>query len=78
MIDEKELSDFLPGRDVNDFVFTVLDKHSDEVLTWYIEDVLDEINNWFEGWSAFCEDDIFTMLQIDDKGDLVGSPFPFI
>jgi hypothetical protein len=91
MIDEKELSDFLPGRDVNDFVFTVLDKHSDEVLTWYIEDVLDEINkdrsekwvdytkdDWFEGWSAVCEDDIFTMLQIDDKGDLVGSPFPFI
>ena len=91
MIDEKELSDFLPGRDVNDFVFTVLDKHSDEVLTWYIEDVLYEINkdrsekwvdytkdDWFEGWSAFCEDDIFTMLQIDDKGDLVGSPFPFI
>jgi len=29
MIDEKELSDFLPGRDVNDFVFTVLDKHSE-------------------------------------------------
>lgn len=91
MIDEKELSDFLPGRDVNDFVFTVLDKHSDEVLTWYIEDVLDEINkdrtadwidytkdDWFDGWSAFCEDDIFIMLQIEDKGDIVGAPFPFI
>ena len=91
MIDEKELSDFLPGRDVNDFVFTVLDKHSDEVLTWYIEDVLDEINrdrtadwidytkdDWFDGWAEWCEDDDFNIVQIEDKGDLVGSPFPFI
>jgi hypothetical protein len=91
MIDQKELRDFLPGRDVNDFVFTVLDKYSDEILTWCIEDVLDEINkdrpekwddytkdDWFEGWLSFCEDDIFTMIQIDDKGDIVGAPFPFI
>ena len=62
----KYLDDFLPGRNVNDFVFTVLDPISNEELTWYIEDVLDEINrdrsakwtnytkdDWYDGWHSF-------------------------
>jgi hypothetical protein len=48
----KCLDDFLPLRNVNDFVFKVLNKETDEELTWDIEDILDEINRdrsviWF-------------------------------
>lgn len=84
----KCLDDFLPLRNVNDFVFTVLNKETDEELLWYIEDVLDEINrdrsekwvdstkdDWFEGWAEWCEDDIYTILSIEDKEDKVYRPF---
>jgi len=84
----KYLDDFLPGRNVNDFVFTVLDPISNEELTWYIEDVLDEINrdrsadwadytkdDWYDGWNSWCEDDAYVMLSIEDKGDIVHRPF---
>jgi len=84
----KCLDDFLPLRNVNDFIFTVLNKETDEELSWDIQDILDEINrdrsekwvdytkdDWFEGWSAFCEDDIFTILVIYDKEDKVYRPF---
>lgn len=84
----KCLDDFLPLRNVNDFVFTVLNKETDEELLWYIEDVLDEINrdrpekwvdstkdDWFEGWAEWCEDDTYTILSIEDKEDKVYRPF---
>jgi len=84
----KNLEDFLPGRNVNDFVFTVLDKHSKEEFTWDILDVLDEINrdrladwddyskdDWFDGWSNWCEDDDYVILSIEDRGDKVYRPF---
>jgi hypothetical protein len=82
------VKDFLPGRNPNDFVFTVLDPISSEELTWDILDVLDEINrdrsadwvdytkdDWFHGWSAWCENDDYIMLSIEDKGDKVYKPF---
>jgi len=85
-IQEQFRNSYLLGRDVNDFVFTVLDKHSDEVLEWDIQDILDEINrdrpekwvdytkdDWFEGWSAFCEDADYVILSIEDKGDVIYS-----
>lgn len=84
----KYLEDFLPSRPVDDFVFTVFDKHSNEELIWDILDVLDEINrdrtadwidytkdNWFDGWSEWCEDDAYTILLIEDRGDKVYRPF---
>ena len=84
----KCLDDFLPLRNVNDFVFKVLNKETDEELTWDIEDILDEINrdrsviwfvytkdNWFEGWSEWCEDDDYVILSIEDRGDKVYRPF---
>lgn len=84
----KSLDDFLPGRNPNNFVFTVLNLRSGEELTWDIEDVLDEINrdrsskwsnytkdDWFDGWSTWCEDDIYVMLSIEDNGDKVDRPF---
>lgn len=84
----KYLEDFLPGRPVDDFVFTVLDKHSKEEFTWDILDVLDEINrdrladwddytkdDWFDGWSNWCEDDDYVILSIEDRGDKVYRPF---
>ena len=84
----KCLDDFLPLRNVNDFVFTVLNKETDEELLWYIEDILDEINrdrsgiwfvytkdNWFDGWAEWCEDDIYTILIIEDKEDKIYRPF---
>lgn len=83
------LNDFLPGRNVNDFVFTVLDKHSDEILEWEILDVLNEINrdrladwidyskdDWFDGWWNWCEDDDYVILSIEDKGDIIYSLIP--
>ena len=84
----KNLDDFLLGRNVNDFVFTVLDKYSNEKLTWDILDVLDEINrdrsakwteytkdDWFDGWSNWCEDYVYKILSIEDKGDIIHKPF---
>ena len=84
----KYLEDFLPGRNVNDFVFVVLDGYSNEELTWDIEDVLNEINrdrsakwtnytkdDWFDGWDSWCEDDVYVVLSIEDKGDIVYKPF---
>jgi hypothetical protein len=84
----KYVDDFLPGRNVNDFVFVVLDGYSNEELTWGIEDVLNEINrdrsakwtnytkdDWFDGWNSWCEDDVYVMLSIEDKGDIVYKPF---
>ena len=84
----KNLDDFLPGRNVNDFIFTVLDRFSKEELTWDILDVLDEINrdrladwidyskdDWFDGWASWCEDDVYIILSIEDKGDIVHRPF---
>jgi hypothetical protein len=84
----KYIDDFLPGRNVNDFVFVVLDGYSNEELTWDIEDVLNEINrdrsakwtnytkdDWFDGWASWCEDDVYVMLSIEDKGDIVYKPF---
>ena len=84
----KYVDDFLPGRNVNDFVFVVLDGYSNEELTWDIEDVLNEINkdrsakwtnytkdDWFDGWNSWCEDDVYVMLSIEDKGDIVYKPF---
>jgi hypothetical protein len=84
----KYVDDFLPGRNVNDFVFVVLDGYSNEELTWDIEDVLNEINrdrsakwtnytkdDWFDGWASWCEDDVYVMLSIEDKGDIVYKPF---
>jgi hypothetical protein len=84
----KYLEDFLPNRNPNDFVFTVLDLISNEELTWDILDVLDEINrdrsadwtdytkdDWFNGWNSWCEDDDYIMLSIEDKGDIVYKPF---
>lgn len=84
----KCLDDFLPLRNVNDFVFTVLNKETDEELLWYIEDVLDEINrdrsekwidysknDWFEGWAKWCEDDIYTILIIEHEEDKIYRPF---
>jgi hypothetical protein len=84
----KYVDDFLPSRNPNDFVFTVLDLISSEELTWDILDVLDEINrdrsadwvdyskdDWFNGWNSWCEDDDYVMLSIEDKGDIVYKPF---
>jgi hypothetical protein len=84
----KYVDDFLPSRNPNDFVFTVLDSISNEELTWDILDVLDEINrdrsadwvdyskdDWFNGWNSWCEDDDYVMLSIEDKGDIVYKPF---
>jgi hypothetical protein len=84
----KYVDDFLPSRNPNDFVFTVLDLISNEELTWDILDVLDEINrdrsadwvdyskdDWFTGWNSWCEDDDYVMLSIEDKGDIVYKPF---
>lgn len=84
----KCLDDFLPLRNVNDFVFTVLNKETDEELLWYIEDVLDEINrdrsekwidysknDWFDGWAEWCEDDIYTILIIEHGEDKIYRPF---
>jgi hypothetical protein len=84
----KYVDDFLPGRNVNDFVFVVLDGYSNEELTWGIEDVLNEINrdrsakwtnytkvDWFDGWNSWCEDDVYVVLSIEDKGDIVYKPF---
>lgn len=84
----KCLDDFLPLRNVNDFVFTVLNKETDEKLIWYIEDVLDEINrdrsekwidysknDWFDGWAEWCEDDIYTILIIEHGEDKIYRPF---
>jgi len=84
----KYVDDFLPGRNVNDFVFVVLDGYSNEELTWDIEDVLNEINkdrsakwtnytkdDWYDGWSEWCEADDYIMLSIEDKGDIVYKPF---
>lgn len=84
----KNLDDFLPGRNVNDFVFTVLDRFSKEEFTWDILDVLDEINrdrladwvdyskdDWFVGWALWCEDDDYIILSIEDKGDIIHKPF---
>ena len=84
----KYVDDFLPSRNPNDFVFTVLDLISNEELTWDILDVLDEINrdrsadwvdytkdDWFNGWNSWCEDDDYVMLSIEDKGDIVYKPF---
>jgi len=84
----KYVDDFLPSRNPNDFVFTVLDLISNEELTWDILDVLDEINrdrsadwvdytkdDWFSGWNSWCEDDDYVMLSIEDKGDIVYKPF---
>ena len=84
----KYVDDFLPGRNVNDFVFVVLDGYSNEELTWGIEDILNEINrdrsakwtnytkeDWFDGWNSWCEDDVYIMLSIEDKGDIVYKPF---
>jgi hypothetical protein len=84
----KYVDDFLPSRNPNDFVFTVLDLISNEELTWDILDVLDEINrdrsadwvdyskdDWFNGWNSWCEDDDYIMLSIEDKGDIVYKPF---
>jgi hypothetical protein len=84
----KYLEDFLPSRNVNDFVFTVLDTITNEELTWDILDVLDEINrdrsadwtdytkgDWYDGWSEWCEADDYIMLSIEDKGDIVYRPF---
>jgi hypothetical protein len=84
----KYLEDFLPGRNPNDFVFTVLDTITNEELTWDILDVLDEINrdrsadwtdytkdDWYDGWNSWCEDDDYVMLSIEDKGDKVYKPF---
>jgi hypothetical protein len=84
----KYVDDFLPGRNVNDFVFVVLDGYSNEELTWDIEDVLNEINrdrsakwtnytkdDWFDGWASWCEDDVYVMLSIENKGDIVYKPF---
>jgi hypothetical protein len=87
----KYVDDFLPGRNVNDFVFVVFDCYSNEELTWGIEDVLNEINrdrsakwtnytkdDWFDGWASWCEDDVYVMLSIEDKGDIVYKPFESI
>jgi hypothetical protein len=84
----KYLEDFLPSRNPNDFVFTVLDTITNEELTWDILDVLDEINrdrsadwtdytkdDWYDGWSEWCEADDYIMLSIEDKGDIVYRPF---
>jgi hypothetical protein len=84
----KYVDDFLPSRNPNDFVFTVLDLISNEELTWDILDVLDEINrdrsadwtdytkdDWYDGWNSWCEDDDYVMLSIEDKGDIVYKPF---
>jgi hypothetical protein len=84
----KYVDDFLPSRNPNDFVFTVLDLISSEELTWDILDVLDEINrdrsadwvdytkdDWFNGWNSWCEDDDYVILSIEDKGDIVYKPF---
>ena len=84
----KYVDDFLPSRNPNDFVFTVLDLISSEELTWDILDVLDEINrdrsadwvdytkdDWYDGWNSWCEDDDYVMLSIEDKGDIVYKPF---
>jgi hypothetical protein len=84
----KYLEDFLPNRNPNDFVFTVLDPMYNEEITWEILDVLDEINrdrsadwtdytkdDWFDGWASWCEDDVYVMLSIEDKGDKVYKPF---
>jgi hypothetical protein len=84
----KYVDDFLPSRNPNDFVFTVLDSISNEEFTWEILDVLDEINrdrsadwvdyskdDWFNGWNSWCEDDDYVMLSIEDKGDIVYKPF---
>jgi hypothetical protein len=84
----KYLEDFLPGRDVNDFVFTVLDPIYNEEITWEILDVLDEINrdrsadwtdyskdDWFDGWAEWCEGDVYIILSIEDKGDIIHKPF---
>jgi len=84
----KCLDDFLPLRNVNDLTFTVLNKETDEELSWDIQDILDEINrdrsgiwfvytkeNWYEGWREWCEDDIYTILVIYDKEDKVYRPF---
>jgi hypothetical protein len=84
----KYVDDFLPSRNPNDFVFTVLDTITNEELTWDILDVLDEINrdrsadwtdytkdDWYDGWSEWCEDDDYIMLSIEDKGDIVYKPF---
>ena len=84
----KYVDDFLPSRNPNDFVFTVLNLISSEELTWDILDFLDEINrdrsadwtdytkdDWFTGWNSWCEDDDYVMLSIEDKGDIVYKPF---
>ena len=84
----KYVDDFLPSRNPNDFVFTVLDTITNEELTWDILDVLDEINrdrsadwtdytkdDWYDGWNSWCEDDDYVMLSIEDKGDIVYKPF---
>ena len=84
----KYVDDFLPSRNPNDFVFTVLDTITNEELTWDILDVLDEINrdrsadwtdytkdDWYDGWNSWCEDDDYVMLSIEDKGDIVYRPF---
>jgi hypothetical protein len=86
----KYLEDFLPGRNPNDFVFTVLDPISNEEFTWDILDVLDEINrdrtadwwetdytkdDWDEGWAEWCEGEDYVILSIEDKGDIVYRPF---
>lgn len=85
----KCLDDFLPLRNVNDFVFKVLNKETDEELTWHIEDIIDEINrgmlvdwvdyytkdNWFDGWKEWCEGDIYTILLIQENEDKIYRPF---
>jgi hypothetical protein len=84
----KCLDDFLPGRNVNDFVFTVRNKESDEELTWDILDVLNEINrdrladwvdytkdDWFDAWWEWSEGEDYVMLSIEDKGDIIHEPF---
>jgi hypothetical protein len=84
----KYLEDFLPGRDPNNFVFTVLEPLYNEEFTWDILDILDEINrdrladwtdyskdDWFDGWSEWCEGDVYKILSIEDKGDIIHKPF---
>ena len=57
-------------------IIKVKDLTTQEVYKWTIKDVLEEINrdrsdkwtdydesDWEEGWDAWCEGDIYTMIQ---------------
>lgn len=57
-------------------IIKVKDLTTQEIYEWTIEDVLEEINrdrsskwtdydesDWEEGWDAWCEGDVYTMIQ---------------